>query len=95
MLNKTLATMFTVSLVLAPLAVAYSADSTTPVDQNGQQKMSQPADQQNLTEWTKEEAMKLGVTAAQFDAADKNHDGRLDLKEIEGAGLAPRLETSK
>ena len=100
MFSRTLATMFTASLVLAPLGVAYSADSTvnqpadTVVNQNDQ-KMNQPTDTQDLTNWTRDEAMKIGVTEAQFDAADKNHDGRLDLKEIEGAGLAPKLQTSK
>ena len=105
MFSRTLATIFTASLVLAPLGVAYCADSTgvdstvnQPADtvvNRDDTKTNQPADAQNLTNWTKDEAMKIGVTEAQFDAADKNHDGQLDLKEIEGAGLAPKLQTSK
>lgn len=105
MFSRTLVTMFTASLALAPLGIAYSADSTgvdstvnqpadTVVNQNDP-KTNQAADTQNLTKWTKDEAMKIGVTETQFNAADKNHDGTLDLKEIEGAGLAPKLQTSK
>jgi hypothetical protein len=44
---------------------------------------------------TKEEAMKNGVTEKQFNAADKNHHGKLNQEEIEAAGLDVRAPTSR
>jgi hypothetical protein len=44
--------------------------------------MNQPADTQNRRQWAQDETMKLGLGEAEFDAADKNHDGKLDLLNI-------------
>jgi hypothetical protein len=47
-------------------------------------------DQAAKKTWTQEEAMKAGITAEQFKAADTNHDGKLDEQELNAAGLLPK-----
>ena len=91
MLTKTQVTLLAASLLLTPFGVAYSADTKTT--DKATQQMNAP--KENLSEWSKEEAMKNGVTEQQFKAADKNGDGKLDKEEIAGAGLQPKEKTSK
>ena len=90
MLTKTKVALIAASLLLTPFGVAYAADDAK--DKAGTE-MKAPKD--NASEWTKEDAMKNGVSEQQFTAADKNHDGKLDKSEITGAGLQPKEKTSK
>ena len=99
---KTYFTAIAASLLIAPLGVVYSADYGT--DQNSKSPAAQPPANQapapantssgNVT-WTKEEAMKFGVTEQQFNDADKNHDGKLNSSEWQGSGLEDKLPTSR
>jgi hypothetical protein len=59
-----------------------AADTTATKDRG--------TDQAAKKTWTKEEAMKTGITAEQFKAADANHDGKLDEQELNAAGLLPK-----
>jgi hypothetical protein len=90
MLTKTQVTLLAASLLLTPFGVVYGAD--TKADK-ATQEMKAPKD--NLSEWSKEDAMKNGVTEQQFKAADKNGNGKLDKEEIAGAGFQPKDKTSK
>jgi hypothetical protein len=87
--TKTCLAAIAAALLIAPLGVAYSADSADTKDKKPE--MSKESDVKNLSEWAKEDALKNGVTEKEFDAADRNHNGRLDAAEIEGAGLRTRF----
>jgi EF hand len=91
MLTKTQVALLAASLLLTPFGVVYGADTQT--DKATPEMKATAKD--NLTEWSKEDAKKNGVTEAQFKAADKNGDGKLDQEEINAAGLQPRDKTSK
>jgi hypothetical protein len=105
MLTKTCLAAIAASLLIAPIGVAYSvgtADQKTTEDANkapnaaGADAMdkdkgaSSPADQAAKKTWTKADAKKAGITDEQFKAADVNHDGKLDEKELKAAGLVPK-----
>jgi len=93
MLTKTyFAAMIAASLLIAPLGVAYAVGTENQKKTEDVTKAPNAAD---LTEWTKEEAIKNGITEQQFNAADKNHDGKLNKEELKGAGLEDKMKTSK
>lgn len=85
--TKTCLAAIAAALLIAPLGVAYSADDT----KDKKPEMSKESDAKNRSEWAKEDALKYGVTEKQFDAADKNHNGKLDAQEIDAAGLRANL----
>ena len=87
MLTKTYIAAIAAALLVAPLGVAYSADDT----KDKKPEMSKESDTKNASEWAKDDAMKYGVSEKEFNAADKNHNGKLDAQEIEAAGLRPKL----
>jgi hypothetical protein len=91
MFTKTCFAAIAASLLIAPLGVAYGVGT----EDQKTQDMSKAPNASNLTEWTKAEAMKNGITEQQFTAADKNHDGKLDQTEIKGAGLEVKEKSSK
>jgi len=93
MFTKTCFAAIAASLLIAPLGAAYGvAPDAKDKDAQGMNKAATDA---SPAEWTKEEAMKAGITEQQFNAADKNHDGKLDQAEIKGAGLQLKQPTSK
>jgi hypothetical protein len=90
MRSKTQVALLAAAVLLTPFGVVYGADTKT---ENAGKDMKAPME--NLSEWSKEDAMKNGVTEQQFSAADKNGNGKLDKEEIDAAGLQPKDKRSK
>ena len=90
MLTKTQVTLLAASLLLTPFGVVYGADAKTD---KATTEMKAP--KENLSEWSKEDALKNGITEQQFIAADKNGNGKLDKEEISAAGFQPKDKMSK
>ena len=51
---------------------------------------NQTSGQRMQDSWSRDDAIKSGVTEAQFSAADTNGDGRLDQQEMRAAGIHPK-----
>ncbi|MBA2690630.1 MAG: hypothetical protein H0U63_07495 [Burkholderiales bacterium] len=99
MLNKLTVTLVA-SIAALSLANVYAADDkadksdNTPAGVSGAPSASGGASavgQASTKVWTREEALKNGLTEQQFVAADLNADGKLDKEELKAANIQTRI----